>query len=129
MIFLERHSGGDDLPAVTSYSVMEESFCGGILMEDHLSVVMLRWKMNYSRKYSGGRWSMRVGMMVDYDLLWWHFLEDDLSVMAVCVRYHSVGSMKLTMRIYISKIITMNNINLRTNHIAYNMLILFITKS
>jgi hypothetical protein len=33
------------------------------------------------------------------------------------------------MRIYISKIITMNNVNLRTNHITYNMLILFITKS
>jgi hypothetical protein len=31
------------------------------------------------------------------------------------------------MRIYISKIITMNNVNLRTIHIAYNMLILFIT--
>jgi hypothetical protein len=26
MIFLERHSDGDDLPAVTSYSVMEEFF-------------------------------------------------------------------------------------------------------
>ncbi len=33
------------------------------------------------------------------------------------------------MRIYISKIITMNNVNLRTIHIEYNMLILFITNS
>ncbi len=31
--------------------------------------------------------------------------------------------------IYFSKIITMNNVNLRTIHIAYNMLILFITNS
>jgi hypothetical protein len=68
MIFLERHSGGDDLPAVTSYSV---------------SVVMLRGKINYSWKHSCGRWSMRVGMTVDYDLFVVAFLGDDLSVMAV----------------------------------------------
>ncbi len=35
----------------------------------------------------------------------------------------------LPMRIYISKIITMNYVKLRTIHIAYNMLILFITNS
>ncbi len=62
-------------------------------MKDHLSVVMLRGKINYSWKHSCGRWSMRVGMTVDYDLFVVAFLggssirdgsmvEGDLSVMA-----------------------------------------------